>query len=76
MTGKTITIDQAELLRILGALRSVTIDLHDLMDNGFPKPPRRNANADAGSAYEQWWDDKRVALEVADEVLKDTEGLC
>lgn len=75
MTGKTITIDQSELLRILAALRSVTTDLRDLMDNGFPKPPRRK-NADAGSAYEQWWDDKRVALEVAGEVLRDTEGLC
>ena len=75
MTEKTIKIEQAQIVRILAALRSVTVDLRDLMDNGFPKPPRKNCNADAGSAYENWWDDKRVCLEVADEVLRDLEGL-
>jgi hypothetical protein len=75
MTGKTITIDQSEMTRILAALRSVTTDLRDLIDNGFPKPPRKNCNADAGSAYENWWDDKRVCLQQADEVLADTEHL-
>ena len=70
-----VTIERAELLRLLGALRSVTADLRDLMENGFPKPPRRNCGADAGSAYENWWDERRCSLDRADEVLANTEHL-
>jgi hypothetical protein len=71
-----ITIERAELLRIVAALRCVTSDLRELIEDGFPKPPRRNCNADEGSAYRNWFDDKWESLERATEVLDDTEWLC
>jgi hypothetical protein len=76
MTGKTVTIDHAELLRIRSAIHGVTLHFRDLMENGFPKPPRKNCNADAGSAHQEWLEERWQSLNVADEVLKDTEHLC
>ncbi len=75
MTGKTVTIDQDELRRLRTALHSVTKDLRDLMDNGFPKPPRKNCNADVASMHSIWWEDRWEGLERADAVLADTEHL-
>ena len=70
-----VTIERAELLRILSTLRSVTSDLRELMEDGFRKPPRRKCNADEGSAYQNWLEDKWESLERASAVLEDTDHL-
>jgi hypothetical protein len=75
-TEKTITIDHAELLRLRAALNGVTLHLRDLMEHGFPRPPRKNCNADAGSAHQEWLEERWQSLAKAEDVLNDTEGLC
>ena len=71
-------IDNDDLIRMRGIILTLASHLSEVLRDGLPEPPKRGRSKeewrDAGSAHEEWHEERWQTVRDAEAFLKETEG--
>lgn len=74
MNNDQLDVGRDDVVKLLGIIRSLSGYLEGVLDDGVPRRLPRRASVDAVSADMEWWEERRYAINDAEEVLKEWEG--